>query len=108
MFSRVFGNSRPLAPGCFYPRPSHRRESLRVYLLNAQGVGVVAIRTPKEITLLAQDMPEVFAELEKVQRLRVDFRDMQDFEFDEDGRLSCSKPATVSAPGWLLCVLPLR
>ena len=60
------------------------------YLLNAQGEDVVAgIRTPKEITLLAQDMPEVFAELEKVRgRLERHFRDMQDFEFTiEDGRL---------------------
>ncbi len=60
------------------------------YLLNAQGEDVVAgIRTPKEITLLAQDMPEVFVELEKVRgRLERHFRDMQDFEFTiEDGRL---------------------
>ena len=60
------------------------------YLLNAQGEDVVAgIRTPKEIELLAKEMPKVFAELEKVRgRLERHFRDMQDFEFTvEDGRL---------------------
>ena len=60
------------------------------YLLNAQGEDVVAgIRTPKSISLLAEEMPKSFAELKKVRsRLERHFRDMQDFEFTiEDGRL---------------------
>ena len=80
------------------------------YLLNAQGEDVVAgIRTPKEIALLAKEMPKVFAELEKVRgRLERHFRDMQDFEFTvEDGRLFMRcKLAMVSARAWLLCALP--
>ena len=60
------------------------------YLLNAQGEDVVAgIRTPKAISLLAEEMPKSFVELKKVRkRLERHFRDMQDFEFTiEDGRL---------------------
>ena len=60
------------------------------YLLNAQGEDVVAgIRTPKAISLLAEEMPRSFAELKKIRsRLERHFRDMQDFEFTiEDGRL---------------------
>ena len=53
--------------------------------MNAQG-GVVGIRTPKKIALLAKDT-RFFAELEEV-RGRLTDRDMQDFEFTiEDGRL---------------------
>lgn len=60
------------------------------YLTNAQGEDVVAgVRTPKAIAEMAQELPENFADLEKVRaRLEEHFKDMQDFEFTiEGGRL---------------------
>ncbi len=60
------------------------------YLINAQGEDVVAgLRTPKPIGAMAKEMPENFADLEKVRaKLERHFKDMQDFEFTiEKGRL---------------------
>lgn len=60
------------------------------YLTNAQGEDVVAgVRTPKAIAEMAKELPENFADLEKVRaRLEEHFKDMQDFEFTiEGGRL---------------------
>lgn len=60
------------------------------YLLNAQGEDVVAgIRTPKPIHLLAEELPEVFAQLQEITRnLERHYRDMQDIEFTiENGKL---------------------
>ncbi|MEW5945759.1 MAG: pyruvate, phosphate dikinase [bacterium] len=60
------------------------------YLLNAQGEDVVAgIRTPKGISELGKDMPDVYAELRKTtSMLEKHYRDIQDFEFTiEEGRL---------------------
>ena len=60
------------------------------YLLNAQGEDVVSgMRTPEPISRLAQQMPEAYAELERVARtLERHFRDIQDLEFTiERGRL---------------------
>jgi len=60
------------------------------YLPNAQGEDVVAgIRTPKKISQLKQDMPEVYAQFEKVaELLERHYRDMQDMEFTvERGKL---------------------
>jgi pyruvate,orthophosphate dikinase len=54
------------------------------YLINAQGEDVVAgIRTPKRIEeTLAKDMPQAFAELEKIgQILENHYKDVQDIEF---------------------------
>ena len=53
------------------------------YLLNAQGEDVVAgTRTPHPIQTLADDMPEVHAQLtDHARRLERHFRDMQDMEF---------------------------
>ncbi len=53
------------------------------YLINAQGEDVVAgIRTPKEISNLGTDMPEVYEQLNQVcKTLESHFNDMQDFEF---------------------------
>ncbi|MDT8427411.1 MAG: pyruvate, phosphate dikinase [Pseudomonadales bacterium] len=53
------------------------------YLVNAQGEDVVAgTRTPKPIAAMAKEMPQNFADLEKVRaRLESHFKDMQDFEF---------------------------
>ncbi len=60
------------------------------YLLNAQGEDVVAgIRNTKPVTELAQDMPEIYAQLVEItQKLERHYRDMQDTEFTiERGRL---------------------
>ncbi|GHC05827.1 pyruvate, phosphate dikinase [Cerasicoccus arenae] len=60
------------------------------YLINAQGEDVVAgVRTPKEISKLAEEMPDAHAELEEVRaKLEAHFKDMQDFEFTvEDNKL---------------------
>lgn len=53
------------------------------FLRNAQGEDVVAgIRTPEPISELVTQMPEVYAELERIyQGLERHFRDMQDIEF---------------------------
>jgi pyruvate,orthophosphate dikinase len=53
------------------------------YLMNAQGEDVVAgIRTPFPIARLATDMPDVYAQLDEVQkRLESHYHDMQDLEF---------------------------
>ena len=52
-------------------------------LLNAQGEDVVAgVRTPQPIAALAEVMPEVFAQFQKVcDTLEKHYRDMQDMEF---------------------------
>ena len=53
------------------------------FLLNAQGEDVVAgVRTPQPIAALAELMPEVFAQFQKVcDTLEKHYRDMQDMEF---------------------------
>ncbi|HOV22219.1 MAG TPA: pyruvate, phosphate dikinase [bacterium] len=53
------------------------------YLTNAQGEDVVAgIRTPKPISELKKEMPEVYNQLVEItQRLEKHYRDVQDFEF---------------------------
>ena len=53
------------------------------FLLNAQGEDVVAgVRTPQPIAALADIMPEVFAQFQKVcEILETHYRDMQDMEF---------------------------
>ncbi len=60
------------------------------YLINAQGEDVVAgIRTPKPISVLEQDMPEVYKQfVETANILENHYRDMQDMEFTiERGKL---------------------
>jgi pyruvate, orthophosphate dikinase len=60
------------------------------YLTNAQGEDVVAgIRTPSPISQLANDMPEVFDEFNRIGRqLEKHYRNVQDLEFTiERGRL---------------------
>ncbi len=60
------------------------------YLQNAQGEDVVAgIRTPKKISQLQQDMPEVYDQFIKVaDRLEKHYADVQDLEFTiEKGKL---------------------
>ncbi|MEB3196779.1 MAG: pyruvate, phosphate dikinase [Candidatus Sericytochromatia bacterium] len=60
------------------------------YLTNAQGEDVVAgLRTPKPISELERDMPEVYAQFTAIaERLERHYRDMQDLEFTvEKGKL---------------------
>ncbi|MHC5372391.1 pyruvate, phosphate dikinase [Enterococcus sp. LJL120] len=60
------------------------------YLINAQGEDVVAgIRTPKEISQLQTEQPEVYQQFEKICGILEDHnRDMQDIEFTiENGEL---------------------
>ncbi|NPA27046.1 MAG: pyruvate, phosphate dikinase [Chloroflexi bacterium] len=60
------------------------------YLLNAQGEDVVAgIRTPSPIQKMAEELPQVYAQLlDIVDRLERYYRDMQDIEFTiERGKL---------------------
>ena len=60
------------------------------FLLNAQGEDVVAgIRTPEDISILKEIMPEVYNEFEKYAlKLEDYYKDMQDMEFTiENGKL---------------------
>ena len=60
------------------------------YLINAQGEDVVAgIRTPKNISILKDDMPHLYKEFEEIsKKLEKHYKDMQDIEFTiEDGKL---------------------
>jgi len=60
------------------------------YLINAQGEDVVAgIRTPKNISVLEEDMPHLYKEFVEIsKKLEQHYKDMQDIEFTiEDGRL---------------------
>jgi pyruvate,orthophosphate dikinase len=60
------------------------------YLINAQGEDVVSgVRTPSPISHLKDQMPEVYAEFNKIAKnLENHFKDMQDMEFTiEDGHL---------------------
>ncbi|MGH2467028.1 MAG: pyruvate, phosphate dikinase [Candidatus Limnocylindrales bacterium] len=60
------------------------------YLTNAQGEDVVAgIRTPRQISQMAQELPEVYGQFEDIAgRLERHYRDVQDLEFTiERGRL---------------------
>jgi len=62
------------------------------YMINAQGEDVVAgIRTPKPISEMRKDMPEVYKQLEKLRHtLEEHYREVQDFEFTiEKGTLYC-------------------
>ena len=53
------------------------------YLINAQGEDVVAgVRTPNQIAMLKDDMPEVYNEFAKIaDQLERHYKDMQDMEF---------------------------
>jgi pyruvate, orthophosphate dikinase len=67
------------------------------YMINAQGEDVVAgIRTPKPISEMRRDMPEVYKQLEKLRHtLEKHYREVQDFEFTiEKGKLFASRPET--------------
>jgi pyruvate,orthophosphate dikinase len=82
----VFGNfdARSATGVCFTRDPSTgERKLYGEYLVNAQGEDVVAgVRTPKQISDLAVEMPEVHAELAAtISKLEQHYKDMQDTEF---------------------------
>ena len=58
------------------------------YLINAQGEDVVAgIRTPKPISELEKDMPEIYQQfVEIAKKLEKHYKDMQDIEFTIENR----------------------
>jgi pyruvate,orthophosphate dikinase len=89
----VFGNmGETSATGVGFTRnPSTgENEFYGEYLNNAQGEDVVAgIRTPKSISELEQEMPQVFKQLKSItSKLERHYRDVQDFEFTiQQGKL---------------------
>jgi pyruvate,orthophosphate dikinase len=91
----VFGNmGEDSATGVAFTRNPGTGENrlFGEYMINAQGEDVVAgIRTPKPISELRRDMPEVYRELENLRHtLETHYREVQDFEFTiEKGKLYC-------------------
>ncbi len=89
----VFGNmGDDSGTGVAFTRDpnSGTNELFGEYLTNAQGEDVVAgIRTPAKISHLADDMPEVYDEFQRIgEQLERHYRDVQDLEFTiERGRL---------------------
>lgn len=89
----VFGNMGwNSATGVGFTRnPSTgEKELYGEYLRNAQGEDVVhGIRTPKDITSIKEEMPEVYEELQEVARtLEEHYEEVQDFEFTiQEGKL---------------------
>jgi pyruvate,orthophosphate dikinase len=91
----VFGNmGDDCATGVGFTRNPGTGENAMFgeYLVNAQGEDVVAgIRTPKPVSELAADMPEMSRQLEELrQKLESHYREVQDFEYTiEKGTLYC-------------------
>ena len=91
--SMVYGNmGEDSGTGVAFTRNPSNGEPLFYgeYLINAQGEDVVAgTRTPKPIAEMKQEMPKVYAQLEKVRQiLEKRYREMQDIEFTiQRGRL---------------------
>jgi pyruvate,orthophosphate dikinase len=91
--SMVFGNfdNNSGTGVCFTRNPSTGEKLLYgEFLINAQGEDVVAgVRTPKKISELAAEMPELHKELlATAAMLEKHYRDMQDIEFTiEQGKL---------------------
>ena len=89
----VFGNTGDNSGTgvCFTRDPSTGEKSFYGdFLVNAQGEDVVAgIRTPMHLKEMANLMPKVYKQLEKVRKvLETHYRDMQDMEFTvQDGTL---------------------
>jgi pyruvate, orthophosphate dikinase len=89
----VFGNTGENSGTgvCFTRDPSTGEKTFfGDFLLNAQGEDVVAgIRTPMHLNQLADKMPRVYQQLERVRdKLERHYRDMQDMEFTvENGKL---------------------
>jgi pyruvate, orthophosphate dikinase len=91
----VFGNmGNDSGTGVGFTRDPATGENVMFgeYLVNAQGEDVVAgIRTPKPIQAMAQEMPDLYAQLEELRtRLESHYLEIQDFEFTiEKGILYC-------------------
>ncbi len=89
----VFGNmGDDSGTGVAFTRDPNtgEKELYGEYLVNAQGEDVVAgIRTPEKISHLAQEMPEAYAEFQRIAtELENHYRNTQDLEFTiERGRL---------------------
>lgn len=89
----VFGNmGEDSGTGvCFTRNPSTGEPGLYgEYLVNAQGEDVVAgIRTPQDISTMAEALPDAYADLlRNTQLLERHYRDMQDIEFTvQEGKL---------------------
>lgn len=89
----VFGNKGSnSATGVAFSRDPSTGEKKRFgeYLINAQGEDVVAgIRTPKKISDMKKEFPEIYEELiNTMSKLEQHYRDMQDIEFTiEDKKL---------------------
>lgn len=91
----VFGNmGNDCATGVGFTRDPGTGENIMYgeYLTNAQGEDVVAgIRTPKPVSELALEMPNMYKQLEELrQTLEKHYREVQDFEYTiEKGVLYC-------------------
>ena len=91
----VFGNiSSRSATGVGFTRDPGTGENIIFgeYLVNAQGEDVVAgIRTPKPLSEMANEMPEMYRELMTLRNiLESHYKEVQDFEFTiEEGVLYC-------------------
>jgi pyruvate, orthophosphate dikinase len=82
----VFGNmGNDSGTGVAFTRDPNTGEKVLYgeYLTNAQGEDVVAgIRTPQQISNLARDLPQAYAEFQQIaERLERHYRDVQDLEF---------------------------
>lgn len=91
----VFGNmGNDSATGVAFTRDPGTGENVMFgeYLTNAQGEDVVAgIRTPKPVSQMAYEMPEIYNQLEELRsKLELHYKEVQDFEFTvEKGVLYC-------------------
>jgi pyruvate,orthophosphate dikinase len=91
----VFGNmGNDCATGVGFTRDPGTGENVMFgeYLTNAQGEDVVAgIRTPKPVAQLADEMPELYRQLEELRnKLETHYKEVQDFEYTiEKGVLYC-------------------
>ncbi len=89
----VFGNmGDDSGTGVAFTRDPNTGEKVLFgeYLTNAQGEDVVAgIRTPQPISQMRDELPEVYAEFQRIgERLEKHYKDVQDLEFTiERGRL---------------------
>ena len=93
IMAMVFGNMGPTsATGVLFSRNPNTGERglYGEYLTNAQGEDVVAgIRTPRPVSEMAREIPEAYAEIEKISdMLERHYRNIQDIEFTiEEGRV---------------------
>ncbi len=103
----VFGNREPETSGSgvgFTRNPADGEN--RLYgevLFDAQGEDVVAgIRTPQSVDVLAEKMPEIYAQLQEIRNtLERHYRNMQDIEFTMDrGRLYMLQTRTGKRTGF--------